>query len=113
MLAFKNLLLSSLYVFSNSLTRFVDLGGFPLQRLMRAHVVEQILLQFVWGGERGAVDQSSFIRQNRSTFPLEGRVYDDPNSSNIRSNGCVSLVRGAANSDRPLRPQTLVALVEQ
>ena len=60
----KDLLLSSLYVFSNSLTRFVDLfGGFPLQRLMRAHliVVEQILLQFVpelrQGGERGAVDQ--------------------------------------------------------
>ena len=56
--------MSSLYVFSNSLTRFVDLfGGFPLQRLMRAHliVVEQILLQFVpelrQGGERGAVDQ--------------------------------------------------------
>ena len=70
--------LSSLYVFSNSLTRFVDLfGGFPLQRLMRAHliVVEQILLQFVpelrQGGERGAVDQVVvLVRQNRSTFPL-------------------------------------------
>ncbi len=42
--------LSSLYVFSHSLTRFVDLfRSLPLQRLMRAHliVVEEILLQFV------------------------------------------------------------------
>ena len=41
---------SSLYVFSNSLTRFVLLfGSIPRQRLMGAYliVIEQILLQFV------------------------------------------------------------------